>query len=72
MHFVECASGFQSVIQVSKDKKAVNGKSIMEMSTLAATQGTTLVIRAEGADAQDAVIRLATLLESVTNPNSGL
>jgi phosphocarrier protein HPr len=68
MYFVECASGFQSDIQVLKNKKAVNGKSIMEMSTLAATQGTELLIRAEGADAREAVKKLAALLESVTNP----
>jgi phosphotransferase system HPr (HPr) family protein len=68
MYFVESASGFQSSIQVMKDKKAVNGKSIMEMSTLAATQGTKLLIRAEGTDAREAVTKLAALLESVTNP----
>jgi phosphocarrier protein HPr len=68
MHFVECANGFQATIKVSKEKKIVNGKSIMEMSTLAATQGTTLIIRAEGVDAQDAVTKLAAVLETVTQP----
>jgi phosphocarrier protein HPr len=64
MRFVDAANGFASVVRVQKggdDPMDVDGKSIMEMITLAATQGTPLTIRCEGADAEAAVEKLASL-----------
>jgi len=58
---VNCASDFDSEIMVRKGQRAVNGKSIMGVLTLAAAIGTELTIAAEGTDEQqaiDAVIRL--------------
>jgi phosphocarrier protein len=58
---VNCASNFVSEIIVKKGTRAVNGKSIMGVLTLAAATGTDLTIEADGADEQqalDAVIKL--------------
>lgn len=62
--FVKLASKFQSEIRVRRDDMTVNGKSIMGVMTLAAEQGSELVISANGADAEEAVQALARLVES--------
>ena len=63
MQFVDVSSQFSCNVTVSNDKTEVNGKSIMEMSMLAATCGTKLKIKAEGADAQEAAAALRELVE---------
>ncbi len=63
MKFVDVASQFECDITVSNGQTEVDGKSIMQMSMLAATCGTKLQIRAEGADAQQAVNALRKLVE---------
>ena len=62
MTFVDLASTFDSDIRVQKEEKVVDGKSIMQMMVLAATQNTVLEIRAEGADAQEACNQLGALV----------
>lgn len=62
MAFVDLANRFQSEIQVSKGAQTVDGKSIMQMMMLAATQGTKLEIHATGTDAQQATSELADLV----------
>jgi phosphotransferase system enzyme I (PtsI) len=62
--FVEVASRYASEITVAKDSMVVDGKSVIEILTLAAEQGTRLVITAEGEDAGEAVETLAKLVES--------
>jgi len=54
MAFVECASAFESQITVRNGDVEVDGKSIMQMMMLAATQGTRLEITVEGDDADGA------------------
>jgi phosphocarrier protein HPr len=64
MQFVEAANAFAAAVTVEKNGEepmVVDGKSIMEMITLAAVQGTPLVIRADGDDADAAVEKLASL-----------
>lgn len=61
--FVKLASRFTSEIWVKKDDLDINGKSIMGVLMLAAEQGTRLVIRAEGADAEAALDALASLVD---------
>jgi len=56
------ASGFQSEIWVSRSGRRVNAKSIMGVMMLAAGQGTTVQIEAEGADAQAALDALSRLI----------
>ena len=63
MQFVDVANQFECDITVSSNENSVDGKSIMQMSMLAATYGTKLKIKAEGADAQKAIDALQELVE---------
>ena len=63
MQFVDIANQFECDITVSSNENSVDGKSIMQMSMLAATCGTKLKIKAEGADAEQAVNALRKLVE---------
>lgn len=62
--FVKLAARYQSMIELSRDGTAVNGKSIMGVMMLAAEQGASVVVRADGSDEADAVAALAELIES--------
>jgi len=64
MAFVECANRFVSRISVHKGDQSVDGKSIMQMTMLAAVFGTRLKIIAEGEDASEAVASLVKVLEN--------
>jgi phosphocarrier protein len=59
---VRLASNFNSEIELCKDGLAVNGKSIMGVMMLAADCGSSIVIRADGPDAVEAVKALAQLV----------
>ena len=63
MQFVDAASRFDCDVTVSNDQTSVDGKSIMQMSMLAATCGTKLKVKAEGEDAQKALDALRELVE---------
>jgi len=63
MKFIDIANRFVSDIQVSNEQSTADGKSIMEMGTLAAIYGTHLTIRAQGPDAEQAVDALRELVE---------
>jgi len=63
MQFVDAATRFDSEITVSNGQTTVDGKSIMQMSMLAATFGTRLTINAQGSDAKDALEALRELVE---------
>ena len=70
MQFVDVANQFQATITVHKEAgpdgveaATVDGKSVMQMITLEATQGTALRVEAEGDDAEEAVEQLARLVE---------
>ena len=69
MQFVDTASRFKSKITVTNGDISVDGKSIMQMSMLAATCGTKLCIQANGVDASDALVALRELVE-VTLPQA--
>ncbi len=60
--FVKTAAAFQADITVEKDGMKVNGKSIMGLLTVEGYQGAKLVLRAEGADAAEAIAALEDLL----------
>ncbi len=67
MQFVDVANQFESSIMVYKggdEPEQADGKSVMQMIILAATEGTPLRIDAEGVDAELAVRKLAELFES--------
>ena len=61
--FVQLASKFPCEVSVSKDGHDVNGKSIMGVLMLVAAKGTTIVVRARGAQAEAAVTALAALVD---------
>jgi phosphocarrier protein HPr len=61
--FVRVAEDFDCQIQVVRDDQVVAGTSILGLMLLGAGAGTELVLRAEGADAADAVAALADLIE---------
>ncbi|MEX0885509.1 MAG: HPr family phosphocarrier protein [Phycisphaeraceae bacterium] len=63
MSFVDCASAFASDVRVRKGELEVDGKSIMQLMMLAATQGTELEVTAEGEDADAAVDALRQLVD---------
>ena len=63
MAFVDIANSFTSDIRVAKGQQQVDGKSIMQMMMLAATQGTELQLLADGPDADTAVAALSELAE---------
>ncbi|MGC4032124.1 MAG: HPr family phosphocarrier protein [Tepidisphaeraceae bacterium] len=66
MQFVDLANQFNSDITVEKDGDepvTVDGKSVMQMITLEAVQGTTLKVQAAGDDADDAIEQLAKLVD---------
>ena len=61
---VKAASKFKSDVTIVRDDLEVNGKSIMGVMMLAAEQGSTLVLRAKGPDADQAVDAIAHLIAS--------
>ena len=63
MQFVDTANKFKSKITVSNGETSVDGKSIMNMSLLAATCGTKLGVKAEGSDAKEAIEAIKELVE---------
>ena len=66
MLFVESAVAFKADITVRRtdQREPVDGKSIMQMMMLAATQGTDIEITAAGSDAEKAIRDLVRLVES--------
>ena len=60
--FVRTAAKFEATVLVSRDDIEVNGKSIMGVMMLAAECGSSLVLRANGADADAAVTALEELI----------
>ena len=61
--FVKTASRFKSEVMVSRDGLEVNGKSIMGVMMLAAEEGSTIVVKADGADAADVLVALQELVD---------
>ena len=59
---VKTASRFGSNITITRDDLEVNGKSIMGVMMLAAEQGSTIDLKADGADAEAALDALAAVI----------
>ena len=62
MQLVDLASRFAAQVEISKAGQRVDAKSIMQVMTLAATQGTKLTVTARGDDAAKAVAALVGLI----------
>ncbi len=61
--FVKASSRFKAEVWVARDDLEVNGKSIMGVMMLAAEEGSTIRVRAEGADETEAVAALQELVD---------
>jgi phosphocarrier protein len=59
---VKLAAKYRSEITISRDGTEVNGKSIMGVMMLAAECGASIVLRANGEDAEQAIDAIATLI----------
>lgn len=62
MQLVDVANRFEANLQIAKGKQLVDAKSIMQVMTLAATQGTELTLSAIGPDATEALEAMAGLI----------
>ena len=62
MQLVDVANRFTAEIEIAKADQRVDAKSIMQVMTLAATQGTKLKIIARGDDAAEAVAAMSKLI----------
>lgn len=60
----ELANKFQANITFVKDGNEINAKSIMDLLTLAAGEGTQIKIKAEGIDEKKAIDALESLVNS--------
>jgi phosphocarrier protein len=58
----QIAAGFASEIWISRSGRRVNAKSIMGVMMLAAGQGTSVLVEASGADANEALAAIAKLV----------
>ncbi len=61
--FVQTAQGFEADIRVIKDDAEGNAKSFKSVLALAVNQNDEVVVRAEGADADEALQALTQLVE---------
>lgn len=60
--FVKLASSFDSNIDIEKDSRRVNAKSIMGVMMLAANKGSTVTLYASGGDAEQSLDALEQLI----------
>ncbi|OUQ85631.1 PTS sugar transporter subunit IIA [Brevibacillus brevis] len=63
--FVKVAASFSSEIGLNKEEKKVNAKSIIGVMSLAVSKGQSVVLTADGADAEQALDALERVLVSV-------
>ncbi|MBM3292903.1 MAG: HPr family phosphocarrier protein [Candidatus Aminicenantes bacterium] len=61
--FVNTANRFESEVRIEKDGSDIDGKSILGILTLAATQGSTINLRVRGADEEAAFRALLDLID---------
>ena len=60
--FVNLANRYSADVKVIKDNTSIDGKSILGILTLAATQGSSIVLRIAGKDEEDASRALSALI----------
>jgi phosphocarrier protein HPr len=61
--FANLCNGYACKLQVCCNGKTIDGKSIMSLMLLAASQGTTIEVIADGHDAEEALEALLALIE---------
>jgi phosphocarrier protein len=60
---VKTAAKFKAEFTIIKDSFQINGKSIIGVMTLAAEQGSTLLLRVDGVDEEDAMNAIVALFD---------
>jgi phosphocarrier protein len=66
---VQTVNRFSAQVTLSKDGQSADGRSIMGVLTLAATQGSNVQVEANGEDAERAVKAIEKLFDSRFNEN---
>jgi len=66
---VQTVNKFAAQVSVSKDGQTADGRSIMGVLTLAATQGSKIHVEASGADAEQVIKALEKLFDARFNEN---
>jgi phosphocarrier protein HPr len=66
---VQTVNRFSAQVTISKDGQTADGRSIMGVLTLAATQGSRIQVEAVGADAEQAVKAIEKLVDKRFNEN---
>lgn len=61
---VQTASRFESEVEISRDGRTVNGKSIMGVMMLAASQFTSIDVKVHGQDEQSALEAIENLVQN--------
>jgi phosphotransferase system HPr (HPr) family protein len=64
IQLAELAQRFASTIQIVKDDIAVDGKSVLQVMTLAAENGASLLVVAKGSDAQAAASAIVGIIQT--------
>jgi phosphotransferase system HPr (HPr) family protein len=59
---VRTAAGFTAAVTVSTGERSANARSVLEVMGLGATAGTAVTVRADGMDAEAAVLALTAVL----------
>jgi phosphocarrier protein len=62
--FVNTANRFSADVKVEKDGSQIDGKSILGILTLAATQGAEIALKVDGADEEAALKALVALINN--------
>jgi phosphocarrier protein HPr len=62
--FVSTAARFQSSLDVLKDSKTINGKSIMGVMMLAANKGSEITLKMHGPDEEELLHAMITLINN--------
>jgi phosphocarrier protein HPr len=62
--FVHLATRYEARVKVARDRREMDGKSIMGILLLAAARGSTITISADGVDETDAVAALVALVQT--------
>ena len=62
--FAKLALSFQSEVQLVKESERIDGKSILDILTLGATQGSEIAIETCGPDSEEALSTLVNFVDS--------
>ena len=65
--FIQKANSFQSSIWVEREDRRINGKSLLGVLSLGIVKGMSITIIADGADEEEAIEGLATLIDTGFN-----